>query len=197
MLEPERTLQHSGDAELQMQIDENQNMERAQSAHGRKVTFMIDDELVPPDQYSFEYVQDSMLIEDNLNDRLSSDDLLKDTEPDEDSKHQALFLDDLQQIDEMYSRIEQDIKVLAAREKKQVDEIDAILEAATEQNKDMEIGGLDKIIERDDEGGGDQVDDEDNPLVTESTLAEEVDRICQLKLKLHAMINSYEAKILV
>ena len=132
MLEPERTLQHSGDAELQMQIDENQNMERAQSALGRKVTFMIDDELVPPDQYSFEYVQDSMLIEDNLNDRLSSDDLLKDTEPDEDSKHQALFLDDLQQIDEMYSRIEQDIKVLAAREKKQVDEIDAILEAATE-----------------------------------------------------------------
>ena len=197
MLEPERTLQHSGDAGLQMQIDENQNMERAQSALGRKVTFMIDDELVPPDQYSFEYVQDSMLIEDNLNDRLSSDDLLKDTEPDEDSKHQALFLDDLQQIDEMYSRIEQDIKVLAAREKKQVDEIDAILEAATEQNKDMEIGGLDKIVERDDEGGGDQVDDEDNPLVTESTLAEEVDRICQLKLKLHAMINSYEAKILV
>ena len=61
----------------------------------------------------------------------------------------------------------------------------------------MEIGGLDKIVERDDEGGGDQVDDEDNPLVTESTLAEEVDRICQLKLKLYAMINSYEAKILV
>jgi len=38
-----------------------------------------------------------------------------------------------------------------------------MLDVAAEQETDVGTGGLDKIVERDDEGGGEQVDDDDNP----------------------------------
>lgn len=38
-----------------------------------------------------------------------------------------------------------------------------MLEAAAEQETDMGTGGLDKIVERDDEGGGEQADDDELP----------------------------------
>ena len=66
-----------------------------------------------------------------------------------------LFLEELTQIDELYLRIETDIQQLAQREKKQVSEIESMLEAAAEVDTDIVgTGGLDKIVERDDEGGG-------------------------------------------
>ena len=55
--------------------------DRAQSAASRKVTFMINDEVVQPDQFSNEK-EDSMLLEDNVDDVLSSDDLLHDSDMD-------------------------------------------------------------------------------------------------------------------
>ena len=75
-------------------------------------------------------------------------------------------------------------------------DIEALLEAAAEQETDMGTGGLDKIVERDDEGGGEQVDDEDNSI-EKRTLPEEIDRICQMKQKLQEMVESYEAKVAV
>ena len=73
-----------------------------------------------------------------------------------------------------------------------------MLEAAADQETDVGTGGLDKIVERDDEGGGEQAEEEDStPLADKKTLAEEIDRICQLKVSLQTMIDSYEQKILV
>ena len=50
----------------------------------------------------------------------------------------------------------------------------------------MGTGGLDKIVERDDEeGGGEQADeDEDLPSQNHKTEAEVIDKICQLKQQL-------------
>ena len=67
----------------------------------------------------------------------------------------------------------------------------------------MGTGGLDKIVERDDEGGGEQAesgtdceDGEFNGLTIGTTsVAEEVDKICKMKRQLQGMIDAYEAKI--
>ena len=171
---------------FQPHFEHDYGKDRALSAASRKVTFMINDEVVQTDQISIDK-EDSMLLEGDIDDALSSDDLLKDSarsKEDEEITRQELYLEDLQAIDEMYSTIEQEIQTLAIRESKEVSDIDALLEAATEQERDMGTGGLDKIVERDDEGGGEQVDDEDSPRVQQTTLAEEIDRICQLKTKL-------------
>ena len=56
-----------------------------------------------------------------------------------------------------------------------------MLEAQAEGDTDMGTGGLDKIVERDDEGGGEQAEDDDNPSVNQRTVAEEVNRIYLLK----------------
>lgn len=59
-----------------------------------------------------------------------------------------------------------------------------MLEAQAEVDTDMGTGGLDKIVERDDEGGGEQAEDDDNPSVNQRTIDEEVNRIYQLKQQL-------------
>ena len=51
----------------------------------------------------------------------------------EDLDQQELYLEELTEIDELCGRIETDIEALAAREKKEVSEIEAMLEAAAEQ----------------------------------------------------------------
>ena len=103
---------------------------------------------------------------------------------------------DLEDIDTLYAKIEDDIAALAKRESKEIAEIDSMLEALAEDYTDVETGGLDKIVERDDEGGGEQADDEDCTQIITS-LAEEVNNIHKLKKKLQVMIESYEAKITV
>ena len=72
-----------------------------------------------------------------------------------------LFLEELEKIDALYEKIESEIKALASKEKKEVGEIETLLEAAAEAAASVGTGGLDKIVERDDEGGGEQAEDED------------------------------------
>ena len=72
-----------------------------------------------------------------------------------------LFLEELEKIDTLYEKIESEIKTLACKEKKEVGEIETLLEAAAEAAASVGTGGLDKIVERDDEGGGEQAEDED------------------------------------
>ena len=80
----------------------------------------------------------------------------------EELDQQELYLEELTEIDELCGRIETDIAALAAREQKEVSEVEAMIEAAAEQNDETEntmgTGGLDKIVERDDEGGGEQAE---------------------------------------
>ena len=82
---------------------------RALSA-GRKVMFMIDDEVVPPEQSSFES-KDSMFENGYTG---SEND--EDGEVMIDSKKGEYFLDELEQIDDLYQQIEQEISLLATRE---------------------------------------------------------------------------------
>ena len=72
-----------------------------------------------------------------------------------------LFLEELERIDALYEKIESEIQGLAGKEKKEVVEIERLLEAAAEAATSVGTGGLDKIVERDDEGGGEQAEDED------------------------------------
>lgn len=60
--------------------------------------------------------------------------------------------------------------------------------AATEAEIDQSPGGLDKIVERDDEGGGEQADDEN--METEGpSLDEGIDHIYKMKQELQAKID--------
>ena len=93
-------------------------------------------------------------------------------------------MDELEQIDALFTKIEVEIQDLAGREKKEVGDIERLLELAAEAATSVGTGGLDKIVERDDEGGGEQAEDEeDQPynLHQGPTLAEEIDRIYSLK----------------
>ena len=75
-----------------------------------------------------------------------------------------------------------------------------MLEAAAEVDTDIVgTGGLDKIVERDDEGGGEQAESDESfaavSAYSTKTVAEEIDRIGHLKLQLQSMIDSYETKM--
>ena len=72
-----------------------------------------------------------------------------------------LFLEELENIDALYMKIEDEIQLLASKESKEIPEIERLLEAAAEAAASVSPGGLDKIVERDDEGGGEQAEDED------------------------------------
>ena len=154
-----------GDSLRRNKVDiEVSNVDASQT---RKVKFMINDKLVGSDQVSIEQLSENNSIfdhnsEDN-EDKASND---KDVELDnrsQDSK-QELYLDELASIDKLYEQIETEIQSLATRENKEVDEIEALLEAAAEAEGDVGTGGLEKIVERDDEGGGEQAEDEDDTL---------------------------------
>ena len=154
-----------GDSLRRNKVDiEVSNVDASQT---RKVKFMINDKLVGSDQVSIEQLSENNSIfdhnsEDN-EDKASND---KDAELDnrsQDSK-QELYLDELASIDKLYEQIETEIQSLATRENKEVDEIEALLEAAAEADGDVGTGGLEKIVERDDEGGGEQAEDEDDTL---------------------------------
>ena len=75
-----------------------------------------------------------------------------------------------------------------------------MLEAAAEVDTDIVgTGGLDKIVERDDEGGGEQAESDEShdhiSAYSTKTVAEEIDRISHMKLQLQSMIDSYETKM--
>ena len=70
------------------------------------------------------------------------------------AEKQLLYLNDLEDIDKLFVKIEEDISQLADRETKEIIEIEAMIEAHAEVDTDVGTGGLDKIVERDDEGGG-------------------------------------------
>ena len=72
---------------------------------------------------------------------------------------------DLEEIDELYAKIEDDIAALASRETKEITEIESMLEAHAEVDTDVGTGGLDKIVERDDEGGGEQAEDDEEDSI--------------------------------
>ena len=81
-------------------------------------------------------------------------------------------------------KIENDISSLATLHKKEVNEIERLLEVAAENaiTGFGTLGGLDKIVERDDEGGGEQAEDEENDdkdvvKISNASLSEEIDRI--------------------
>ena len=110
---------------------ENESL-RAQSA-GRKVTFMINDEVMQPEQFSFEDDSGSIFEEENKHLNESDDDeddddaekLGSDSDNDDDDlgsdrnsledrvgsiePKQELYLEELEKIDELYQKIEQDI----------------------------------------------------------------------------------------
>ena len=65
-----------------------------------------------------------------------------------------VFVKELEDIDNLYIKIEEGIAALAEREDKDIAEIEAMIEAQAEVDTDVGTGGLDKIVERDDEGGG-------------------------------------------
>lgn len=59
----------------------------------------------------------------------------------------------------------------------------------------MRTCGLDKIVERDDEGGGEQVEFEETTILKYRSLPEQIDSISVLKHQLQRMIDAYESKI--
>ena len=95
---------------------------------------------------------------EDINDADFDDQVLKTECSDE---NVDLFLEELERIDALYEKIESEIQSLAGKEKKEVVEIERLLEAAAEAATNVNTGGLDKIVERDDEGGGEQAEDED------------------------------------
>ena len=170
-----------------LQLTSKQNSASAASASsGRKVMFRLDDEepgASPEQQFANLKDDESRPLLDNtspfspnndnadkcmtaeetidredINDADFDDQVLK-TECSDDNVD--LFLEELERIDALYEKIESEIQSLAGKEKKEVVEIERLLEAAAEAATSVGTGGLDKIVERDDEGGGEQAEDED------------------------------------
>ena len=171
------------------QLRADGNNQRASSANTqqRKVKFMINDQLVDQGEISIEKLDESNSMfergshEDFEGDPIDVEQVLLSQDGESTTKTE-LYLDELEEIDKLYEKIELDIAELATREDKEVSEIETMLESAAEQAVvDVGTGGLDPIVERDDEGGGEQADDEDNPSADQRTVAEEIERICQMK----------------
>ena len=71
------------------------------------------------------------------------------------SSKKDFHLDELQQIDQMYEQIENEITELAEQESVEVDYLEDLLEtAAAADDAILTMGGLDKIVEMDGSGGG-------------------------------------------
>ena len=71
------------------------------------------------------------------------------------SSKKDFHLDELQQIDQMYEQIENEITELAEQESVEVDYLEDLLEtAAAADDAILTMGGLDKIVEMDESGGG-------------------------------------------
>ena len=96
----------------------------------RKVTFMIDDEIMPA----------ILTTTNSVDDRGSCNIERSQVSSEDQADTQDIMLDELRKIDEMYSFIEREIEKLAVHENKQVNEIDALLESfGTNCDKDLSL----------------------------------------------------------
>lgn len=126
------------------------SLERAHSAGRKAVTFNLDNEVSPaaPEQLSYRQKCGQNVRElDTYLPVEESDDVRSVGKSD-------FHLDELQQIDDLCKEIDDEIRVLAKRENKEVRAVEKLLEAHAAQPVMGRLvsGGLDKIYERDDEG---------------------------------------------
>ena len=181
--------------------------------------FIIDDKVVPVDQQlSLDKLDDSSHSIFDSGEHQDDQDIFGNSDSDGSMKlenengskgsieKKDFHLDELQQIDQLYEQIEMEISELATREGQEIEYIEGLIETMADkkmlQAENGTIGGLDEIVELDESGGGDQVDDNQDEedqkkddTENKVPLDEEIERIHQLKLDLQQMIDAYEDKV--
>ena len=130
----------------------------------RKVTFMIDDEIMPA----------ILTTTNSVDDRGSCSIERSQVSSEGQTDCQDIMLEELRKFDEMYSFIEREIEKLAVHENKQVNEIDALLESfGAKCDKDLSLDLIGVATDKKPD-----VEESEGDKKSLQTLEEELERIC-------------------